>query len=151
MKEDIVEKVKQFVTLMNENDLSEIEVQEKAVKIRVKKADAAPEVITLPPASNTEVLANDDVKLLGAKDTEGFDDVKSPMVGTFYSSSSPGADPFVRVGDHVDQDTVVCIVEAMKIMNEVKSGIVGEIVEVLVKDASPVEYGQPIYRVRLTA
>jgi acetyl-CoA carboxylase biotin carboxyl carrier protein len=81
---------------------------------------------------------------------EGEDDlaeVTSPMVGTFYRSSSPGADAYVSVGSVVEPDTVVCIVEAMKVMNEIKAGVSGEIVEILVEDAEPVEFGQVLFLV----
>ncbi|MGR3220845.1 MAG: acetyl-CoA carboxylase biotin carboxyl carrier protein [Candidatus Anammoxibacter sp.] len=149
MKMDIVDKVKQLVSLMNENDLSEIEIQEKAIKIRVKKAGS--EIITTASPCNTESLGGDDVRLLGTKDVDSSDscvEITAPMVGTFYRASSPGGEPFVNVGDNIDQDTVVCVVEAMKIMNEVKAGLAGEIVEILIKDADPVEYGQAMYKVK---
>lgn len=146
MKIDIVDKVKQLVTLMNENDLAEIEVQEKAVKIRIKRSGS--EIAVSSSACKTEALEDGNVKLLGAKESVNYLEITAPMVGTFYRSSSPGSEPFVNMGDNIDQDTVVCIIEAMKIMNEVKSGIAGKIVEVLVKDAEPVEYGQTIFRVK---
>ena len=148
MKVDFVNKVKQLVTLMNENDLAEIEIQEKATKIRIRKADTA--VVVEASSGKTVAAEMDSAKLLDAKEPDPIDHVEitAPMVGTFYRSSSPGAEPFVSVGDNVDMDTVVCIVEAMKIMNEVKSGVEGKIVEVLVKDSEPVEYGKPMFRVK---
>ncbi len=148
MKVDFVNKVKQLVALMNENDLAEIEVQEKATKIRIRKADST--VVVEASPGKTEELERESVKLLDAKEPDPIDyvEITAPMVGTFYRSSSPGADAFVNIGDNIDVDTVVCIVEAMKIMNEVKSGIEGKIVEVLVKDSEPVEYGKPIFRVK---
>lgn len=149
MKIDIVDAVKQLVTLMNENDLSEIEVQEKATKIRLKKSGT--EIITSAPSCNAEAIEESNVKLLGEKEGDNYLEITAPMVGTFYRSSSPGSEPFVNVRDNIEQDTVVCIIEAMKIMNEVKSGIAGEIVEILVKDAAPVEYGQAIFKVKPTS
>ena len=146
MKMDIVDKVKQLVSLMNENDLSEIEIQEKAVKIRVKKSGQ--EIVTSASPCNTEALEDSDVKLLGSKNADNCLEITAPMVGTFYRASSPGAEPFVNVGDNIDRDTVVCVVEAMKIMNEVKAGMTGEIVEALIKDAEPVEYGQAMFKVK---
>lgn len=73
--------------------------------------------------------------------------IKSPMVGTFYSASSPESPPFIRVGDVVEEDTVVCIIEAMKVMNEIKAGIAGKVAEVLVDNGHPVEFGTPLYRI----
>jgi acetyl-CoA carboxylase biotin carboxyl carrier protein len=85
-----------------------------------------------------------------AEQDEGLEEITSPMVGTFYRSSSPGADAYVNKGSEVEPDTVVCIVEAMKVMNEIKAGVEGEIVEILVEDAEPVEFGQPLFQVRPT-
>ena len=88
-------------------------------------------------------------KYLTSKEDEGFSEIVAPMVGTFYSNA-PGADAYVNVGDTVDEETVVCIIEAMKIMNEVKAEIKGKIVEVLVENAAAVEYGQPLFRLELS-
>ncbi|MCF7837857.1 MAG: acetyl-CoA carboxylase biotin carboxyl carrier protein, partial [Candidatus Marinimicrobia bacterium] len=76
--------------------------------------------------------------------------ITAPMVGTFYRSSSPEADAFVKVGDDVEYDSTVCIIEAMKVMNELKAELKGTILEILVDNATPVEYGQPLFRVRKT-
>jgi acetyl-CoA carboxylase biotin carboxyl carrier protein len=74
--------------------------------------------------------------------------VRSPIVGTFYASPSPDAEPFVRVGDHVRQGQVLCIVEAMKLMNEIESDVTGTVLQVLVKNAQPVEYGEPLFSIK---
>lgn len=150
-KMDVMEKVQKLITLMNDNDLSEIEVQEKVTKIRVKKSggEIAHAVTTVPIATeNSPALENSNVKLLDSKDGPDLLDITAPMVGTFYRSSSPGSEPFVKEGDKIEPDSIVCIIEAMKIMNEVKSGIAGEIVEILLKDGEPVEFGTLLFRVK---
>ncbi len=150
---DIIDKVKHLITLMNDNELAEIEIQEKSTKIRVKKSgsEISHTVSTLhppQPVNNNPELEDGNVRLLGAKESDKYPEITAPMVGTFYRSSSPGSKPYADVGDKVDQDTVVCIIEAMKIMNEVKAGMSGEIVEVLAKDSEPVEYGQPLFHIK---
>lgn len=146
---DVIDRVQRLIVLMNENDLSEIEIQEKNIKIRLKKSGAEIERSTaLVPTITKDTGIQDDkeMKLLGQKeDIESYSIITSPMVGTFYRTGSPGAEPYVKIGDKVDQDTVVCIIEAMKIMNEVKAGIGGKIIEILVKDGEAVEFSQPLF------
>ena len=79
---------------------------------------------------------------------EGVVEITSPMVGTFYRSTSPSADPFVQIGDSVEETTIVCIIEAMKVMNQIQSEVRGTITEVLVENGRPVQYGEPLFRVR---
>ncbi len=149
----IIDKVKQLISIMNENELSEIEIQEDTSKIRLKKSEVgyahaiSPVVATSIPPSKTE---QEQAPCALAKEGEGFIEIISPMVGTFYRASSPGADPCVNIGDMVNEETVVCIIEAMKIMNEVKAEAAGEIVAVYVNDGEAVEYGQAMFRVKPT-
>jgi acetyl-CoA carboxylase biotin carboxyl carrier protein len=149
----IIDKVKQLISIMNENDLSEIEIQEDANKIRLKKSEigythAISPVMT--PSIHPPKLEREPLPHALSKESENFAEIISPMVGTFYRASAPGADPCVNVGDFVNEETVVCIIEAMKIMNEVKAETVGEIVEIIVSDGEAIEYGQPLFRVRPT-
>ena len=134
--------VKMIIRLMEEEGLSEFEWEGDGVKIRLKKSGAdsshpppAPPAPT-PPAS---APAPD-------KDTAA---IVSPMVGTFYRSSAVTAPPFVEAGRRVKKEDVVCIIEAMKVMNEGTADVEGAIVEVLVKDGQPVEFGQPLFRVKI--
>ncbi len=83
-----------------------------------------------------------------ASEEDGLHIIKSPIVGTFYEASAPGADPYIKVGDQVDSGQVVCIVEAMKLMNEIESDIAGEVVKRMVASGQPVEYGQPLFAIR---
>ena len=148
---EILERVRQLITLMNDNELDEIEVQEKHTKIRVKKSgtEISHAITKVPLHTNENMVFEDDkVKLLASKAEDNFSEIISPMVGTFYRSSSPGGDPFVNEGDKVGVDTVVCVVEAMKIMNEVKAGKSGVIVQTIVKDGDPVEFGQALFKLK---
>ncbi len=145
---ELVEKLKDLILLMNENNLAEIEVEEAGTKIRLKRnsMDAVQANVQLP--SLKAPLQEGATKYLTSKEDERFPEIVAPMVGTFYSNA-PGADAYVNIGDIVDEETVVCIIEAMKIMNEVKAEIKGKIVEVLVENAVAVEYGQPLFRIEL--
>lgn len=147
----IIDKVKQLISIMNENELSEIEIQEDVTKIRLKKREGiyTPAITTItPPSIHPSKLEQECLPHVSSKESENFLEIVSPMVGTFYRSSSPGADPFINVGDSISEETVVCIIEAMKIMNEVKAEAMGEIVDVYVSDGEAVEYGQPLFRVK---
>ncbi len=141
---DLIEKVKNLILLMNDNNLAEVEIEEEATKIRLKKNSLGPvqTSIQLPDAKTS--LQEDSTKYLTSKGEPNASEVVAPMVGTFYTSA-PGAGPYVDVGDDVGEETVVCIIEAMKIMNEVKAETKGKILEILVENGSAVEYGQPLF------
>lgn len=141
---DLIEKVKNLILLMNENNLAEIEVEEEAVRIRLKKnnLDSIQTSINLPDMKPS--LQEGSTKYLTSKKDSSAAEVVAPMVGTFYTSA-PGADAYVNIGDDVNEETVVCIIEAMKIMNEVKAEIKGKITEIMVENGTAVEYGQPLF------
>ncbi len=144
---DLIEKVKNLISLMNENDLAEIEVEEDATKIRLKRSSSDSIQTSIHHLPNVKPsLEEGATKYLTSKSESNMSEVVAPMVGTFYTSA-PGAEPYVAAGDEVGEETVVCIIEAMKIMNEVKAEIKGEIVEVLVENGTAVEYGQPLFNV----
>lgn len=155
---DEIEKIKQLVSLMNDNDLAEIEMEEPDLRVRLKSQSAF-RGLPSAPAVDSSHMQTINPQSAPASDVEektdagpgGGDDlvaITSPMVGTFYRASSEGAEPYVTVGSFVESDTVVCIVEAMKVMNEVKAEVAGEIVEILVQNAEPVEYGQELFMVK---
>ncbi|NLV43955.1 MAG: acetyl-CoA carboxylase biotin carboxyl carrier protein [Candidatus Hydrogenedentes bacterium] len=146
------EELQELIRLFEATGLSEIEVEENGKRIRLAKAVIS-ETHLVPmqevkgnaaPKASPPVL-NDLTESLLA---EGLVTVDSPMVGTYYASSGPGASPFVQVGDTVDANQVVCIVEAMKIMNEVVSKVPAIVERILVRNGEPVEYGQPLIAVR---
>jgi len=143
---ELIEKVKNLIALMNENGLAEIEVEEDSTKIRLKRnsLDSIQTSIQLPDVKSS--LPEGATKYITSNDESNISEIVAPMVGTFYTSA-PAADPYVAVGDGVGEETVVCIIEAMKIMNEVKAEIKGKIVEILVDNGTAVEYGQPLFNV----
>ena len=152
-----IKDIKAIVDLMKKNAVSEFEMEEGDFKIKLKRAPGKPHkgevgvaqegpaIVTAPvvapavPAPAPPTPAPEPVD-------EGLE-VKSPMIGTFYRRPSPDSDPFVEVGAAVEPDTVVCIIEAMKVMNEIKAEMKGVIAEVLVEDGKPVEYGQALFRI----
>ncbi len=150
-----LEQVKELIDMMKSNDLSELEIVDGQTRIVLKRgaSPSLPQVVTQPiaiptpsaPVSPTsEETSAQEEAASGAKLSE----IISPIVGTYYSSPSPNADTFVEVGTKVEEDTVVCIIEAMKVMNEIKSGVRGIIKEILVNNGSAVEYGQPLFLVK---
>jgi len=143
---ELIEKVKNLIALMNENGLAEIEVEEESTKIRLKRnsLDSIQTSIQLPEVQSS--LPEGATKYITSSNESSVSEIVAPMVGTFYTSA-PAADPYVAVGDEVGDEAVVCIIEAMKIMNEVKAEIKGKIVEILVDNGTAVEYGQPLFSV----
>ena len=135
------EKIKQLMIDMGNSKLTSIDIEfPDGVKIKMEKnASVAVEKVV------QEVAIEEPVKDVVPKE-EGYI-VKSPMVATFYSKSSPTSSPYVEVGNEVKKGTVLCIIEAMKLMNEIESEFNGKIVEILVEDGTPVEYGQPLFRI----
>ena len=148
--------IKSIVDLMKKNALSEFEMEEGDFKIKLKRdavgkpRKSEPMVMqeapmVLPAAA--PVLAPAAAPVLAAPPAPEGTEVKSPMIGTFYRKPSPDAEPFVEVGAKVGADTVVCIIEAMKVMNEIKAEVKGTIIEVLMEEGKPVEYGQGLFRI----
>jgi len=150
-KEIDLEKVKELIEIMIENDLVELEIADGKNKIALKRPGAGGPVITQVPMAAAPAVALAPVAgQVPAEETEddGLIEIVSPMVGTFYSSPSPDSDPFVEVGSKVSADTVICIVEAMKVMNEIKAETSGTIAEILCKPGESLEFGQAIFKVK---
>ena len=147
-----VDRIKELLALMDEHDLVELELEEDAFKVRLKKPGAlvtaipaaSPSMPALPPAAPAGSVSAETPD----PSDEGLVPITSPIVGTFYRSPAPDADPFVSEGTAVTAETVVCIVEAMKIMNEVKAETKGTIEKILIENGEPVEYGQAMFLVR---
>ena len=147
-----VKELKDLLELMKSHDLAEVELEEEGQKIRLRKTE--PHISAAPVSIQGGVpaaLPTGNVPEAGTEEPVEVEDdlhkVDSPLVGTFYRSPSPEAESFVSEGDRVDEDTVLCIVEAMKVMNEVTAGVSGIVREVLVENCDPVEFGQPLFKI----
>jgi acetyl-CoA carboxylase biotin carboxyl carrier protein len=150
-------RIRRLVELMNEHELNEIDLRQGEMRVRIRRGGElgsggpplrqplaapapAPAPVPSPPPPaprETEVRVED----------EHVVSVKSPMVGTFYSASDPDSPSYVQVGDHVGPETIVCIVEAMKVFNQIQAEVSGKVIAVLVENGEPVEYGQPMFKV----
>jgi acetyl-CoA carboxylase biotin carboxyl carrier protein len=147
-----VRKIRRLVELMNEHELNEIDLRQADMRIRLRRGgEHYPQVAqsaaapTAPAAVAPSTLASGEPSAVAASDEYTL--ITSPMVGTFYVASSPDSAAFVKVSDHVGPDTIVCIVEAMKVFNEIPAEVSGRIVSVLAENGEPVEYGQPLFKV----
>ena len=156
--------LEQILSFMSQHGLEEFEYCRADLRIKLRKSPSnsgfhysrpnPPETNADAPATVVEVgegtASLERPKATDSTRTEDLHMVKSPIVGTYYESSSPGAEPFVKVGDQVEIGQVMCIIEAMKLMNEIESDIAGEVVRVLVQSGQPVEYGEPLFALRST-
>jgi acetyl-CoA carboxylase biotin carboxyl carrier protein len=145
-----IDRIRQLVELMEQHGLSEIDLRHEQQRIRLRRgaeeaAPAAPPAAALmpSPAPLAPVVASGQ----RAEDPAHIVLIKSPMVGTFYGRPNPEAETFVKVGDHVSGETTVCIIEAMKVFNEIPAEVSGTIVAVLAEDEEPVEFGRPLFKV----
>jgi acetyl-CoA carboxylase biotin carboxyl carrier protein len=158
MKPEDIQDLKQLIEFLKENQVAEFDLDRGDVKIRLKFNSAvAPASVHLPgaapptaakPTVPSTSAAAPQPPALEAEADETLHTVKSPIVGTFYGSPSPGAASFVSPGDHVEKGQVICIIEAMKLMNEIEADAAGEIVKCLVTNGQPIEYGQPLFAIR---
>lgn len=141
------EKIKELIDCMGKSALTSLDIEfPDGVKINMKK-EANTATITSSKIKTVEVLDSEVSTPAEIKKVEEGKIVKSPMVGTFYLKPSPNAEDFVTVGTKVNKGTILCIIEAMKLMNEIESEYDGEIAEILVKDGEAVEYGKPLFRI----
>jgi acetyl-CoA carboxylase biotin carboxyl carrier protein len=157
--------IKAIIDLMKKNSVSEFELEKEDFKIKLKRTanggpaapiayDESALVTYAPPmasASGSAGSAQGAPTIAGAAPgsaNSGEQEIKSPMIGTFYRSPSPEAGPYVEVGMEVNPETVVCIIEAMKVMNEIKAEARGVVTQVLIENAKPVEFGQPLFKIR---
>ena len=155
-----IEQIEQLLRFMSEHNLEEFEYSRGDLRIRLRKPStnvvlSAPRMMSTPeiivPGLISSEQASTGAGSAPAREGRTQDDlylVKSPIVGTYYDAPSPGAEPFVKVGAHVDAGSTMCIVEAMKLMNEIESDISGEVLRIFVENGQPVEYGQPLFGIR---
>ncbi|MHB8501373.1 MAG: acetyl-CoA carboxylase biotin carboxyl carrier protein [Candidatus Acidiferrales bacterium] len=153
-----VQQIEQLLRFMSEHNLEEFEYSRGDLRIRLKKPSAGvpvyprstgvPEII-VPGATERQAPAPENAQATPEpRATEDLHLVKSPIVGTYYEAPSPGAEAFVKIGVHVESGQTLCIVEAMKLMNEIESDESGELIRIFVENGQPVEYGQPLYGIR---
>src|SRR5882762_1262936 len=150
-----IQQIEELLQFMTEHNLEEFEYSRGDLRIRLRKPsqtvvvasgrDPAPQEFAAPNPGAAPPAATPHAE---ARPSEDLHMVKSPIVGTFYGSPSPGSDPFVKVGAHVETGQVLCIVEAMKLMNEIEADAAGEVVRVFAENGQPVEYGQPLFGLR---
>ncbi len=149
--------IKAIIDLMKKNSVSEFELEKQDFKIRLKRGmnggvvsaeDGGSQVITYAPMPAALPATAAAPAAAPAAPTSNDADIKSPMIGTFYRSPSPDSAAYAEIGTEVGPDTVVCIIEAMKVMNEIKAEVRGVITQVLIENAKPVEFGQPLFKIR---
>ena len=145
-----LKEIKELIALMNENELMELEVERDGMKIRLRKSSSGriETIMEEHAVSNIgQVVKAGDKTVEPAAKERNLIAIKAPMVGTFYRSANPEAKPYAEIGQTVEVGQVVCIIEAMKLMNEIKSEVKGKVVEILVENARSIEYGQVLFMV----
>jgi len=145
--------IKAIIDLMKKNDLSVFEMEKDGFRLKLQKGAGEQTVFTQPgpaaPAGTTSAAPNAPAPATAAPEkSAALKDIVSPMVGTFYRAGSPEGTPFVDVGKEVSEETVVCIIEAMKVMNEIKAETKGVIAEIVAENGKPVQFGQVLFRVK---
>ena len=159
-----LEELRELITLMRDNGLAELELEREEFRVRLRRESEAPHPAAAAPApapaaapAPVPAAAPAPVSTPahpGTQATEAASQdqdlhiIPSPIVGTFYRSASPNADPFVKIGSNVENESVVCIIEAMKLMNEIQAETSGEVVKIYVENGQPVEYGQPLFGIK---
>ncbi|MBL4700691.1 MAG: acetyl-CoA carboxylase biotin carboxyl carrier protein [Phycisphaeraceae bacterium] len=147
-----LKKLRELVKLMVDNDIAEVDLKDDAEQIKLKRGAQNQPVLVAPQAAVAPVAAAPVAAQAPAPTDavvdDGLVDITSPTVGTFYSSSSPDAKAFISAGSKVSDDTVVCIIEAMKVFNEIKAEVRGTVEQVLVENGQAVEFGQPLFKVK---
>ena len=154
--------IKQVVELMKRSDISELDIEEEGLKLRIKRGGSNEPSITqipmqavqtMPPfpmqqAPVAPMAAAPTAEAAAPAEEAGVGIIKSPMVGTFYASPSPESAAFVSKGSDVKAETVICIIEAMKVMNEIQADMAGKIVDILVENGESIEFGQPLFKIK---
>ena len=151
-----IKEIQQLIKFVAKSGVSEVKIESKDLKLSVKTGktpsivQSEPQVVYSAPVHNEPVVELKNLennKVVSSKEDEGLITIKSPIIGTFYRKPSPDKPNFVEVGDSISEGSVLCVVEAMKLFNEIESECSGKIVKILVDDASPVEFDQPLFLV----
>lgn len=144
-----IKDIKELILTVDKTSIQRVDIETKDGKVSISKG--ANQERSYDEVESMEIKPEKQMENVEEKITEAEEDVcvvRSPIVGVFYESPSPGAKPFVKAGDNVEKGQTLCIIEAMKIMNEIESEFSGEVVEIMVKNEEPVEYGQPLMKIR---
>lgn len=148
-----IERIRQIIELMKEHDLSEVDLRQAEQRIRLRRGDEGQQAVFAPAPQQAmpAPTAPPPIPVASAAASSEEGDhivyIRSPMVGTFYSKANPTAEPYVKIGDNVSQESTVCIIEAMKMFNEIQAEVSGKIVAVLVENEEPVDVNKPLFRV----
>lgn len=152
-----IKEIRELLELIEQSAVEEFELERSGVRIRIRKTVSPQptalqhETTPLPGAVSAERAETAPPLREQAQNKEEYYVFKAPIVGTFYITPKPDAEPFVKIGDQVNKGTVLCVIEAMKIFNQIESDVDGELIRILVKNGSPVEYGQPLFEIGLTS
>jgi acetyl-CoA carboxylase biotin carboxyl carrier protein len=147
-----IKEIKEMIDLMNKNNLNELEVEKDGMKVKLKKTGGviSQQILDERLAAQQVVLPRKEEAKTAEVRPKNTVEIKAPMVGTFYRAPSPEAPSFVDIGTSIEKGQVVCIIEAMKLMNEIKSDVKGKVVDILVENANPIEFGQALFLVELS-
>jgi acetyl-CoA carboxylase biotin carboxyl carrier protein len=140
-----IKEIQEMIKLMQENDIVEFQLERNGFKILLKRGKTHEEPTPIVSQVSKQPVASEKEEI---KEQSKFIEITSPMVGTFYASPSPESAPYLQVGQQVQVGDIVCIIEAMKVMNEIKSEVSGEILEILTENGQPVEFGQPLFKLK---
>jgi acetyl-CoA carboxylase biotin carboxyl carrier protein len=147
-----LKELKALLRLMEGNEVEELELEEGGRRVRIRRRSAQPAIVPTPSVPmapvvhvGTQMAAPTAVSPTTAPETAGLIPIEAPMVGTFYRAPAPGAEPYVKEGDVVQKGTVVCIIEAMKLMNEIEAEVKGRVARIVVENGQPVEFGQSLF------
>ncbi|MFH1640405.1 MAG: acetyl-CoA carboxylase biotin carboxyl carrier protein [Candidatus Omnitrophota bacterium] len=145
-----IKEIKEMINLMNENGIVELEIEKDGMRIKLRKTGSAQDIpggTILVEREKVGQITSKEILESAEKTSEKSIEIKAPMVGTFYRAPSPDSAPFVETGQVIEPGQVICVIEAMKLMNEIKSEVKGKVLEILVDNSEPLEFGQPMFLV----
>jgi acetyl-CoA carboxylase biotin carboxyl carrier protein len=148
--------IKKLIKILESSDVTDLEIEENGTRVKLAKKVRVTQAVSYTQAAAAPITHQSSESVAKTEDKKAVDElagmheIKSPIVGTFYRAPAPDADSYVQVGDTVSAGSVLCIVEAMKLMNEIESDVSGKIVKILVENGKPVEYNQPLFLVQLS-
>ena len=148
-----IKELRELIELIEQSNIEEFEMERSGVRIRISKSLTGPVVAQAPIVAKTPSTdSSERIQIEGAPEKEEPNHIfTAPIVGTFYLTPKPDAEPFVKPGDHVTEGTVLCIIEAMKIFNQIECEVEGDIIRILVENGQPVEYGQPLFEIQVNS